>query len=59
MEKKTKEKDLGKAFKMNVDIKRNLVPLKGLLNGTITLYGKNRTVFEDKHFHEKLECDYV
>lgn len=52
MEKKTKEKDLGKAFKMNVDIKRNLVPLKGLLNGIMNLYGKNRTVFEDKHFHE-------
>lgn len=52
MEKKTKEKDLGKAFEMNVDIMRNLVPLKGMLNGIMNLYGKNGTNFEDKHFHE-------
>lgn len=52
MEKKVKEKDLRKAFKMNVDIKRNLIPLKGMLNGIMNLYGKNGTVFEDKHFHE-------
>lgn len=38
MEKKTKEKDLGKAFKMNVDIKRNLVPLKGLLRYNDSLW---------------------
>lgn len=52
MEKKTKEKDLWKAFEMNVDIMRNLVPLKGMLNGIMNLYGKNGTIFEDKHFHE-------
>lgn len=38
MEKKTKEK--GKAYKINVDIKRNLVPLKGMLNSLLSLSGR-------------------
>lgn len=38
MEKKTKEK--GKAYKINVDIKRNLVPLKGMRNSLLYLSGR-------------------